>query len=339
MMKKRVLLTLLVMTLIFSMGGDAFAKAKMGKEDKAAAKLAKAEAKLEQVLGTNANWKPNVLKPLRYGMPCSQVRKYFPGLKCQSWKKYDFPKVPGKLFGTVKEYQFTFKFGKLESVTIVFSARLLDGNRFATALLNVAQRKWGTLPPEKLNQKYKYWYNSDRDSVSLSYFKANWKLKVSMPKRDTGDVHAAKMSDADVGAALAKLLGDSSRWVVPAMSKFKRGMYCGQVLQVYKTMKGCDPTKNYSWGTVTIKDHPLIHALKFTFNKGQLKSATLIFHRQLDKESFKQISLEMFEKKWGRVKPEKRNNDILTVYKTNYGVAQRTYSRDHWEIKHDFPKI
>jgi hypothetical protein len=332
-MKRRILIFVLLLVLSLSFSSPVYSK-----DNNAAAKLAKTEAKLEKALGTNTNWKPTVFKNLRYGMPCTQVRKYFKGLKCSSFKKYDFPKVSGKLFGAVKEFQFTFKYGKLESATIIFGSRLFDAKRFQIALLNVAQRKWGKLSPEKLNKKYKYWYNADRDSVSLSYYKSNYQLKVTMPKRDTGDVKAGFMSANDVRTSLAKLLGSSKNWAVPAMSKFKRNMYCGQILQVYKTMKGCNPVKNYSWGTVTIKDHTLVHALKFTFHKGQLRSAALIFHRQLDKSLFKGISQQLFQQKWGKLSADKLNKDILTIYRTNYGIAQRSFSVDHWEIKHDFPK-
>lgn len=337
-MKTRIFTLLTITAFLLAIAGGLQA-VPQGKADKAAAKLAKAEAKLEKILGTDSNWKPTVFKSLRYGMPCAQVKKFFRGIKCQDFKKYSFPKVPGKLMGTVKEYQFTFKYGKLQSATIIFGSRVFDAKRFETALLNVAQRKWGNLKPEKLAKKNKYWYNMDRDSVSLSYFRTNWQLKVSMPKRDTGDITASKMSEAEVKTSLAKLLGTNKSWVVPAMSKFKRGMYCAQVLQVYKTMKGCDPTKSYSWGTVTIKDHPLVHALKFTFNKGQLTSAMLIFHRQVNRELFKKVSLELFEAKWGKLKPEKRDKDTITIYKMKFGVAQRSFMVDHWEIKHDFPKI
>jgi len=332
-MKRKLFLRLIIILIVTFLSTGL-----LSAQDKDAQKLAKLETKLEKLLGTDSNWKPNVLKDLRYGMPCQDVKKFFPALKCNTFKKYDFPKVPGKLLSAIKEYQFTFKQGKLESITLIFGARAFDAKRFATALLNVAQRKWGKLPPEKLNQKYKYWYNADRDSVTLNYYKTNWHLKVSMPRRDTGDIEAGTLSAEEVRVELAKLLGTTKSWLVPALAKFKRGMDCAQVSQVYKTMKGCDPAKNYSWGIVTIKNHPLVHLLKFTFSSGQLRSAAIIFHRQLDKEIFKQVSAELFQTKWGKLSPAKLNQDILTVYKNNYGVTQRNFMVDHWEIKQDFPK-
>jgi hypothetical protein len=333
-MSRRFLTAVSMLLILYSAG--VFLRA--APQDTGAGKLAKAEAKLEKALGTDTNWKPNVFKNLRYNMPCDQVKKIFPELECNTFKKYDFPTVEGKLFGAVKAYQFTFKFGKLQSATIIFGARVFDARRFATALLNVAQRKWGELPPDALKKKYKFWNNADHDSVSLTYYKTNWQLKVSMPRRDTGDVLAGRLSEATIRVALARLLGGNTQWVAPSMAKFKSGMYCAQVQQVYKTMTGCDPVKNWSWGTVTIKDHPLVHALKFAFNKGKLSSVSFIFHRQLDKELFKMVSVQMFEKKWGPISLEKRDKDTLTIYKSGYGMTQRSYLIDHWEIKHDFPK-
>ncbi len=296
------------------------------------------EEKLLKILGTDNTWKPDALKDLKFGMRCDQVKKIYPAIICNDWKKYDFPKVPGKPLGMVKEYEFTFSSGKLESVLIVFNARLFDAQRFGETLLNVAQRKWGTLAANKLKQPKKNWYNADRDTVSLSYSNGNWQVKVTLPKREAGETPAPALVAVGIRESLAQLLGTSNNWVVPVLSKFHQGMYCDQVLQIYKTMEGCEDTKNWSWGTVTIKGHPLVQALKFAFNNGQLKNAVILFHPHLDKGLFKNISLELFEQKWGKIDLAKRNDDILTIYKENYGSVQRSFRMDHWEIKLDFPQ-
>ena len=129
-----------------------------------------------------------------------------------------------------------------------------------------------------------------------------------MPKKDTGDVAAGTLTAEQIRVGLAKLLGTNKSWKAAVMNRFNRGNTCAQVLQVYKVMKGCDPGKNWSFGNVLIKNHDLVRALKFGFNQGKLQNATLIFHRQLPKEVFKNISLELFEQKWGKLKPEKRNH-------------------------------
>lgn len=331
-MNRQFLIGIVVVVLIFSFNILSFSS------DKSTDKLEKMEQSLEKIIGTDTNWKPIVFKDLRLDMPCSQVKKSFKGIKCNTNKQYDFPRVSGKLFGKIKEYKFTFNYGKLLSGTIVFAARITGAKRFETALLNVAQRKWGKLLPEKLQQKVKVWTNSDYDTVTLSPISNNWHLKVKMPKRDTGDVTASSLSGDQIRVALVKLLGTSRSWKAAVMNKFNRGNTCSQVLLVYNVMKGCDPIKNWSFGTVTIKNHNLVHTLKFAFNKGHLQNVTLIFHRQLSKTLFKTVSLEVFENKWGKLAPDKRNQDILTIYKRNFGIAQRNYVYDHWEIKHDFPK-
>ncbi|MCP4148677.1 MAG: hypothetical protein GY757_13100, partial [bacterium] len=283
--------------------------------------------------------KPVVFKDLKLGMPWNKVRNYFPGLRCNASKKYDFPRVPGKkIFGKIREFKFTFKYGKLKSATIVFGPRLFDSKRFAVAIHNVAQRKWGKLSPEKMSKRIKVWSNADYDTVTMSYHKDHWEVKASMPKRDTGDVHAATLTPEQMSSGLTKLLGAPGNWKAAALNEFSRDMTCEQVSKAYKSMTGHNPLKKWSFGTVTIKNHPLIHALKFSFQNGHLRNATLVFHRQLPKETFKVISLRAFEAKWGSVRAEKRDNDIITIYKTHSGSAQRTHRRDHWEIKFDFPK-
>ncbi|MCK4835222.1 MAG: hypothetical protein KAT17_01225 [Candidatus Aminicenantes bacterium] len=332
-MKRQLLIILMISVFVFTLNIQSFPY------NKSAAKMAKMEESLEKILGTNTSWKAAVFKDLRLGMTCNEVKKHFKGLKCNTRKKYDFPKVSGKLLGKVKEYQFTFKNGRLQNATIVFGARAFDPNRFEIALLNVAQRKWGKLSPDRLQKKIKVWTNSDYDSVTLSFVNNNWHLKNSMPKRDTGEVKAGSMTTDQIRVSLAKLLGPGKYWKAAVMTKLNRGNTCAQVKQVYKVMKGCDPQKKWSFGHVLIKGHDLIHALKFGFSKGELQNVTLIFHRQLPKEGFKKVSLNLFEKKWGRIKLEKRNQDLLTIYKRNFGVAQRYFVVDHWEIKHDFPKL
>jgi hypothetical protein len=332
-MKRYHVITGLILGIIFGMGTVLLSGQDNGDE-----KPAEVEAKLEEILGTDTNWKMTIFKDLRYHMSCAEVQKYFAGIDCNITKKWRYAKYPGNVSEAIKEYRFTFLEGKLERAGIIFSRKITDSEHFATALLNVAQRKWGTLSPDRLNRKYKFWYNSDRDSVSLSEYRDNWKLEVSLLKRDTGEVYSGTMNEADIRASLARLLGAPERWLIPSLTQFTRGMTCEDVKRVYKTLKGCDPEKKYSRGEVTIQKHDLIHALKFAFREGALVSATMIFHRQLDREMFKKVSLPLFEEKWGKVKPEKRNNDIITVYVPGAGIAQRSFMNDHWEIKQDFPR-
>ena len=154
-MKRRFFLTVMVSIFIFSsMGSYPFAKkSKMTKQEKVADKLAKSEAKLEKVLGTNTNWKPIVFKNLKLGMTCTQVKQYFSGLPCKSSKKYDFARVPGKILGAVKEYKFYFKYGKLQSAILIFH-RQLDKQQFKAMTLIAMEKKWRKVKTEKWNEDY-----------------------------------------------------------------------------------------------------------------------------------------------------------------------------------------
>lgn len=300
--------------------------------------LSRVEESLEKILGTQASWKPLVLESLKWGMTCEEAKKIFPALVCNNWKQYDFPKIPGKPLSSVDEYQFTFKNGKLEGVTIVFNVRLFDAQAFKEAILNVTQKKWGALPSTQLSQPKKNWYNADRDVVSLSYTANHWQLLVQMPRREAGQIATNALAEAEIRAYLNQLLGSSNTWNIPVFAKFKYGMYCGQVQEIYKTLSGCDPSKAWSFGMVTINGHPMVQALKFAFNRGQLANASIIFHPQLDRTLFKNVSLDLIEQKWGRIDLNKRNNDALSLYKEGFGYVQRNFYADHWEIKVDLSK-
>jgi len=306
----------------------------------ASEKLAKKERALEKILGTNSNWKPTVFKDLKRNMPYEQVKniKKFRHLQCKSYKSYDFPKVTAG-FGSIKEYKFTFKRGLLQNATIVFGARLFDEKRFYTALLNVAQRKWGELSSEKLNKRVIVWTNSDLDIVTLSKIGSNYQTKVSMPKYDSGDVIAGSLSEQQIRSEFAKLMGSNKSIAPKAFSSFKYNMSCVQVKSIYSSLKGCAPTKSWSFGSVTIVKHPLIHRLKFSFKLGYLQNITILFHRNFDYNTFKRLSLDAFENKWGRLSSDAKENDILTKFIRGYGIVQRNLVGKQWQIKFALPKI
>lgn len=304
-----------------------------GRAATAEEKLAKMEKGIEAILGTSSNWKPAVLKDLRRNMPCAEVRniKAFRLLECHPGKDYDFPKVSGG-FGKISEYQFTFKRGRLQSVTIVFGVRVFDEKRFAQALLNVAQRKWGELTPEKLAGSVLVWTNPDFDSAMLNKIGSNYQLKVDMPRRDSGEVAAGAFAADQIKAELSALLGRGGGPMPQAFASYHQRMDCAQVKSRYEPLSGCDPNREWSFGTVTIAKHPLIHQLKFSFQRGFLHGITVIFHYQLDYESFKAASLEAFEEKWGAMPANQRGADILTQSVNGLGIVQRSLIGQQWQI-------
>jgi len=302
-------------------------------------KLAKMEREIEAILGTSSNWKPTVLQELRRGMPCEEVRKVkaFRFLECHPEKNYDFPTVSAG-FGKISEYKFTFKNGLLQNVTIVFGARLFDEKRFQQALLNVAERKWGALTPEKLANPVLVWTNPDLDTATLSNVESNYQVQVDMPKRDSGDVAAGSFGAEQIKAELSALLGTGENPMPKAFASFSQKMDCAQVQDKYEPLAGCDPAKNWSFGSVTIAKHPLVHQLKFTFQKGFLRNITIVFHYQLNYEAFKTASLEIFEEKWGAMPANERGADMLTKSVDHFGVVQRSLIGQEWQISFPVPK-
>ncbi len=91
-MKRNRCVVLMVSLVLMVVLSASFLQAK----NKSAAKLLKMEKQLTNALGTNTNWKPVVFKDLKLGMPWNKVRNYFPGLRCNASKKYDFPTCTGQ---------------------------------------------------------------------------------------------------------------------------------------------------------------------------------------------------------------------------------------------------
>lgn len=147
---------------------------------------------------------------------------------------------------------------------------------------------------------------------------------------------AETLDEPTMKAKLSEIIGDKTLWNIPAMKDFKRNANCEDVKKVLTTLT-CDPTK-YDFPKVAVDNNPLISGYKFSFDKGKLYAVTVLFHRHLDKDLFKKVSLELGEAKWGALKPEKRDGDILTWVNSSFDIVQRTYFIDHWEIKVVAPK-
>ena len=147
---------------------------------------------------------------------------------------------------------------------------------------------------------------------------------------------AETLDEPTMKAKLSETLGDKTIWMVPAFKDYKRNAACEDVKKVFATIV-CDPTK-FDSSKVAVENNSLISGYKFYFDKGKLHSITLIFHGDLDKELFKKVSLELGEAKWGALKPEKREKDILTWVNSSFDTVQRSYMVNHWEINVVAPK-
>ena len=142
----------------------------------------------------------------------------------------------------------------------------------------------------------------------------------------------------DLKMQLTEVVGGKESWKPKIFSTLKVNMTCDEVKVVYPALADCDPAKDYSFASVAVAEHPLISEYEFVFKMGKLSGSRIIFKSNIDKDEFKAASLELFEAKWGTVKPEKREQDILTSIGPKYIKAQRTYMGGQWRLDIDLPQ-
>lgn len=144
--------------------------------------------------------------------------------------------------------------------------------------------------------------------------------------------------DATLKNQLTAVLGDKSSWKPKLFSQLKAGMSCEEVKKVFSSLSACDAAKDYDFPSASISDNPIVNKVRFTFNKGKLKGGKILFKSNIDKDMFKKVSLQLFEAKWGVVKPEKRDKDLLTKIGPGFVKAQRTFIGGIWGIDAGLPK-
>jgi hypothetical protein len=157
-------------------------------------------------------------------------------------------------------------------------------------------------------------------------------------KTSVAPAPAPSQNPEQLKAQLLEVLGDSSTWKSAAMAPLQPDMTCDQVHAAFPALEPCETKPGFVFAEAPVSGHPILARYKFSFQDGKLYDATLIFRRNLDREQFKSASLELFESKWGALKPEKRSQDILTSIGPNFSKAQRVYMVSEWQISHDFPK-
>ncbi len=147
-----------------------------------------------------------------------------------------------------------------------------------------------------------------------------------------------KQGGNELRGQLKEVLGDDSSWKATVFSSLRLGMTCDETRKLFPELGVCDSTKSFDFLEVSVKNHPVVSRYKFSFKEGTLYDATLIFRRSLNYEEFKSASLDLFEKKWGAIPPEKRDQEILTAVGPGFVLAQRSEMMNEWHIKHGFPK-
>lgn len=142
------------------------------------------------------------------------------------------------------------------------------------------------------------------------------------------------LTDEQLYVALKEIVGSSDSWQMTYFSNLKKDMEWEKVKAIYPDLV-CDADKSHDYPKVQIKNNLLIDKVKFTFKKGKLSSATLLFKRQIDRASFKRLSLSVLEEKWGALDVKKRDDDCFVIINSRYNKVLRNYMVDHWEISND----
>lgn len=146
------------------------------------------------------------------------------------------------------------------------------------------------------------------------------------------------LTQDELKTKLTEVLGGKESWAPSIANKLKRDMSCDQVKAVLPTLPGCNANEEFDFQDVPVTENEIVSSLELTFESGKLADVKVKFKTNLDKDQFKAASLELFEAKWGSVKPEKRENDILTAIGPSFIKAQRTFIGGQWAIAVGLPK-
>lgn len=146
------------------------------------------------------------------------------------------------------------------------------------------------------------------------------------------------MDASELKTKLSEVLGGKESWTPKIASSLKRDMTCDQVKVALPALPGCDATKDFDFQDVAVEGNDVVSSLDLTFDKGKLVDVKVKFKTNIDKDLFKQVSLELFEAKWGAVNPEKKDKDLLTKIGPSFIKAQRTFIGGQWAIVVGLPK-
>lgn len=143
----------------------------------------------------------------------------------------------------------------------------------------------------------------------------------------------AAQDAAALKAEIAKVAGtNQDDWRPAVFAKLQKGMTCAQVKAQVPSIGACGATVQ-----AKVEGSPVLEGYEFRFREDKLYSATLLFKRSLDKAAFKKASIEAFEAKWGKQRPEKRDADLLTWVGPGSGMTQRMFLVDQWQVTVDLP--
>lgn len=144
------------------------------------------KTKLSEVLGDKSSWNPAVVKDLKRGLSCEEVKKIYTTIDtCDPTASKEqnglFSKVV-KVAGhpLIEKYRFAFDQGKLTTVGITFYDSL-DKELFKKVSLELGEAKWGPLAPEKKGDDLLTWI-SGVAFVQRHFLLNRWMFLIELPK-------------------------------------------------------------------------------------------------------------------------------------------------------------
>jgi len=287
---------------------------------------------VEPLLGTSDEWKPALFRDLRRGMTCDEVRPVWKVEACDPAKESDIQPASGRpLPPPVHHVELQFKQGRLLAASIEFDPAL-DATS-GRPLIALAEKKWGQLSAEDRAKTVFMWTNADSEWVYLTFIYGHWQLYSTFPTYDSGPVDAALVDETLVRARLAELLGDQGSWRAAVFGGLQSGMGCGQVRALFPTLESCDPASAFEPVAAPLRGDRVVAGYQFNFEKGGVVSATIILHQRLPKDLVMRVSLDAFERKWGRVDPRERAEETITAaHPETFETVQRQFFR-RWTLE------
>jgi hypothetical protein len=139
----------------------------------------------------------------------------------------------------------------------------------------------------------------------------------------------------DVRAGLAEVLGSAESWNPAFLQALKRDSTYDEARRAFPTLPRSAPAAvgGLQRPKIRLERHAFVDGYELKFREGKLYAATVAFRRNLDRAAFKDASLALMEAKFGRVRPARRSNDLITIVNADGLAAQRSWVVDHWEIE------
>jgi hypothetical protein len=298
------------------------ARAHCGGSSQPAKSLAEQVAPL---LGSASDWKPALFRELRQGMSCAEVRRLWKVEACDPARESDIQPATGPLLPPlVHHVELQFQHGRLLAASIEFDPALDE--KAGAPLIGLAEKKWGPLSPEDRARTMLMWKNADSDMAYLTFIHGHWQLYSQFPTYESGPVDAALVDEPQLRARFAELLGDRSRWRAAVFGDLEGGMSCPQVKALFPALAACDPASEYQSVAAPLPGDPVVAGFEFDFLRGRLAEAKILLHERLPKELARRVSLEAFERKWGKVDERERADESVSVaHPQTFEIALRGF--------------